>query len=155
MEKSTRAKTHANPYAVTVQDDEDPRGEVDLTRLSGKHLVWTNRLSTAMHVGVLAAAVMAWVEIETIVVSGIVNSTLAVALLFVCRRQRWVSKTWVSWAILGFAMSCFLTIFLCEWSPSEAHRPVASAITVFAGILIATSLLWRESLPVTESSSQS
>ena len=123
-----------NPYAApqtpqspptSFRDDEQPgRGR--------KLRLVAFVLSILILIGAPIASGFAMDDIETIVVSGPILGIISLLTLGVTVRQGLLLIRVISLAMLAMVIGCFLTIFLREWSPSDAQQPIGWATVVFA-----------------------
>ena len=101
------------------------------------HLV---ALAIVQLLSICIAALAAFIEIETILVSGIVVSILgAITACLSYRCKNLLGIFWGSSAIL-VSLATFFTIFISSWSPSEASIPIACLILGYVVSAIPTGI---------------
>ena len=113
-----------NPYAVTTLELADTRTFAPSTMFTVTR--WTVVIA---QIAMGIAAVVAWIDIESIVFSGPVM--LGVGLLVTVLSWWRKSYRWFGIACLIFPVVVFLIIFLLEWSPDDAQIPIGILCTVF------------------------
>jgi hypothetical protein len=82
--------------------------------------------------GVLAAAIAAVIEIETIVGTGPILAFTGGMIAFLSYRSHRRIGIAFGLAATASAIAWFLTIFSLDWGPSTAHLPVSLFFVVFA-----------------------
>lgn len=101
------------------------------------HLV---ALAIVQLLSIFIAALAAFIEIETILVSGLVVSILGTITAYLSYRcKNLLGIFWGSSAIL-VSLATFFTIFISSWSPSEASIPIACLILGYVVSAIPTGI---------------
>ena len=143
-----------NPYAPTAE-------VAHLSQVTADHEDWPPPLSirliqliaVVMMISCPVGASYAYWDIETIMVSGPILSILALVTLvcYASTRRRSTISQWHGWqfpcVMIAFVMGVFLVIFLNEWSPSDAQKPISNACAIYAGAVQIGWLLLRLKRP--------
>ncbi len=82
--------------------------------------------------GSIVTAVIANIDIESIIVSGPILSVAALFLMGAAMPPNLRPLIRLGVAILAMSIGCFATIYLCRWNPSDAQMPIGIAIALFA-----------------------
>lgn len=131
-----------NPYAAPQSDPGPWTADEEISGKKRRRFAIV--LAWLILIGSPIAAAVAQYDIESIVVSGAVLSFIALILIALAARRDLRSLIVLSVAMLAMSAGCFLTIYLKEWSPSDAQKPVGKATIVFAvAVQLGWVLIWR------------
>jgi hypothetical protein len=86
--------------------------------------------------GLVASAIAAFVEIESILVSGPACTLVAVLIAIPSYRRSLQLPFLFGLSVPTVSVLCFVMIFGCDWSPAEAHFPIGSAIVLCVHLAI-------------------
>jgi uncharacterized membrane protein len=123
-----------NPYAVTTLDlslPPEPLGPDSST---------ARIMAFAAIPLMLAGAIVATIDIESIVFSGAIMLLYGIILLVATRRRK--ARRWFVWACVVFPLFVLLIINLFSLSPDDAQVPVSILCWIF--VLASTGLLARD-----------
>lgn len=134
-----------NPYATPTAIP-----PVDAPSDGNRRRVFAVSIAAILLIGSPIAAAYAVFDTESILVSGALATLLAIALGWLSARKELRMMIAISVATLVFTVGCFLTIFLMEWSPGDAHDPISGATIVFASVIqsgwFVVRQVWRQRL---------
>ena len=89
----------------------------------------------------------AFVDVETIVITGPILSIFGVFGIIACARKRYNFGVWIGASGPAICLAIFLIIQLFSWGPSEAQEPVPPIGAFYMAILCAMGLVaLRETL---------
>lgn len=80
---------------------------------------------------ILICLPIAWIEIESILVSGPVVSLSGFVSAFFSRRCGNRAGWWFGLSGFGITVSCFLLINIYQWGPADARVPVIRVLNVY------------------------
>ncbi len=122
-----------NPYAPTTIPSDRPL-VVPGETASWSGLLTASLFTASLMIGAIVSSTIAFINVESIVVSGPIMFILAGIQTFLCiRRMRTLSFSGI--AVMLFVVACLVTILLNRWSPTQAQRPVSLAIGIFSLLL--------------------
>ena len=126
-----------NPYAAPVSDPANPPLETQTPDGSpGKvRFVFAITLTAIILICGPIASSFAVDDIESIVVSGAILLVAAIALAIAAYPESLRPLTWIALAMIGMVLVCFFVIFVNQWSPSDAQKPIGFTTVVFAVLI--------------------
>ncbi|MCA9051828.1 MAG: hypothetical protein KDA89_23985, partial [Planctomycetaceae bacterium] len=117
-----------NPYRAPglIEDPKSAPAE------SGRNvLTWTRAMILLQSASILICLPIAWIEIESILVSGPVVSLSGFVSAFFSRRCGNRAGWWFGLSGFGITVSCFLLINIYQWGPADARVPVIRVLNVY------------------------
>src|SRR5690348_5490896 len=76
------------------------------------------------------------IEVESIVVSGAILSSIGLLLVVLCMVGGWRYGLMFALAVPSISIVCFSVIYGLSWSPDEASRPIPLLLFVFGLVAI-------------------
>lgn len=125
------ATAPGNPYAATTLEMSP-----SLPRLHGPVPRWLRPLLALMVLFLVGGTLAAWVDVESILVSGPMLFLIGVFLTVSARRRRDMPVRLVAGGSLAFPVFCVLLINLCGWGPSEAQQPISVLCLAFSLLML-------------------
>lgn len=129
-----------NPYRAPevpfeVVQESTPRGGYFWVRL------WISLQMLTAVVGTVAA----FIDVEAIVVTGLILSIVGIFGIIACVRRRLHFGTLISASGPAVSVAIFLIIFLLNWSPTAAQGPVPLMGATYMALVCASGLvaLWQ------------
>ena len=100
--------------------------------------------------GVAIAAIAAWIEIETIIVSGSLLSINGLLIVPLAYKRDWAGGLYLGLATSAMALFCFVLIYQLRLGPNDAQQPVSMLISWFAALYLMCGFPVALSLPSVE-----
>ena len=141
-----------NPYAVTAVTP-DRENRLPSLGIPSRRTNICLFLIYASWPLLVAGAAVAWKDIETIVFSGPIMFCIGLVLTWLTRSKSKAGEMslsvfrWFGVACIGYPIFVFLTIFVCQWSPTDAQIPIGTlnavvVVPILTG-LIASLMMYR------------
>ena len=120
-----------NPYAATTLEMSP-----DLPRFQRPVPRWLRPLLTLLVLFLAVGTLDAWVDVESILVSGPMLFLVGIFLAISARRRREMPLGLVACGSLAFPLFCVLLINLCGWGPSEAQQPISVLCLAYSPLML-------------------
>lgn len=121
-----------NPYAVTQAIDEDAIAFPHSRYESITRIRVSFGLTVVLYVGCIISAILACIDIESIIGSGPGMTGIAVAALVATNRTPLSRFRYQAIATIGFCLICWTIIWGFGLSPGRAQWPIGSLVVAFA-----------------------